>query len=112
MTNHDWDGLGTVKFMQLVLVQKLIEEHKPAQGPASKTPAVSGQVLIKGNVNGAVVEAQAKLYWLASVTCMYMRMQWLHPGIFIAVHRLAWHMTAPREVHVQELMMYPLRTED
>ena len=45
----DWDsnGLGTVKFIQLELVHKLVEEYKPRDGPASKIPAVAGQVLVK-----------------------------------------------------------------
>ena len=40
-------GLGMVKFIQLVLVQKLEEEFTPPDGVALKTPAVAGQVLVK-----------------------------------------------------------------
>ena len=59
---HDSNGLGTVKFMKPVLACKLVEEYKPAQGPASKTPAIASQVLMKGDSDRAVVEAQAKMY--------------------------------------------------
>ena len=91
--------MGTVKFTQPVLVRKLIEEYKPAQRPASKIPAVAGQVVIKGNDNRAVVEAQAKMYLSATATCMYM-IQRSCPDIFNAVYGLARHMTVPREAHV------------
>ena len=88
-----------VKFMQPVLVRKLKEEYKPSEGPASKTPAVAGQVLVKGDGSGAIQETKAKMYQLATVTCMYM-MQWSRPDIINAVCRLVRHMTAPREAHV------------
>ena len=91
-------GLGMVKFMQLVLVRKLEEEYMPPKGTASKTPAVAGHVLVKGNGDGAVQESIAKMYWSATATCMYM-VQWSHPDTFNAVSRLAMHMTAPREAH-------------
>ena len=41
-----------MKFRQLVLVNKLMEEYKPSDGPSSKTPAVAGQVFMKGNGDG------------------------------------------------------------
>ena len=44
---HNNTGLGTVKFTQPVLVCKLLEEYKPSGGPASKTPAITVQKLIK-----------------------------------------------------------------
>ena len=96
---RDSTGLGMVKFMQPVLVRKLEEEYKPSEGPASKTPAVAGQVLVKVDGNGAIQETKAKMYWSATVTCMYM-MHWSHPDIFNAVCRLARHMTALSEAHV------------
>ena len=49
-----------------------MEEYEPSEGPASKIPAVAGQVLMKGNDDGAVIAAKAKLYRLATATCMYM----------------------------------------
>ena len=47
-------GLGMVKFTQPVLVCKLEEEYTPPIGMASKTPAVTGQVLVKGDGDGAL----------------------------------------------------------
>jgi len=32
------------------------------EGPASNTPTVAGHVLVRGDGDGAVVEAQAKVY--------------------------------------------------
>jgi hypothetical protein len=46
MIDINSNSLGTVRFTQPVLVRKLVEEYKPTQGPVSKTPAVSGQVLV------------------------------------------------------------------
>ena len=74
---HDSDGLGRSKFMQSVLVCKLVEEYKPTEQSASKRPDVASQVLMKGDGDGAVVEAQAKKYQSATATCMYM-MRLLH----------------------------------
>jgi hypothetical protein len=82
---------------------KLEEEYMPPIGMASTTPAVMGQVLVKGNDNGAVHESKAKMYQAATATCMYM-MQSSHPDTFNAMHGLARHMTAPREAHIQALM--------
>jgi hypothetical protein len=60
---HDSDGLGKFKFMQPVLVRRLIdnEEYKPTDGPASKIPALLGQVLVKGDGDGIVNTAKAKM---------------------------------------------------
>ena len=63
-----------------------------------------GQVLIKVDGDGAVAEAQAKIYHSTTAICMYM-MQWSCPNTFNAMHGLAKHMTAPREAHVQALMI-------
>ena len=93
---RDSNGLGTVKFMQPVLVCRLVKEYKPAQGPASKMPAIAGQILIKADSDRAVVEAQAKMY---TATCMY-KMQLSRLDIFNAVHGLTRHMTVPMEAHV------------
>jgi hypothetical protein len=41
-------------------------------GPVSKLPAVAGQVLMKGDGDGAAIEAQAKMYSSVTATCMYM----------------------------------------
>ena len=96
--SRDNPGLGMIKFTQPVLVQKLEEEYAPSIG-ASKTPAVTGQVLVKGDGDGMVQDSLAKMYQSATATCMCM-MQWSCPDMFSAVCRLARHMTAPREAHV------------
>ena len=102
--NRDSKGLGTIKLMQPVLERKLMEEYKPSDGPASKTPAVAGQVLsLKDDGDGTVLDANAKTNQLATATNMYM-LQRSCPDIFNTVRRLARHMTVPREAHVQALM--------
>ncbi len=58
--------------MQPVLVCKLEEEYMPPKGKSSKTPAVLGQVLVKGDSDGAVQESIANMYQSATATCMYM----------------------------------------
>jgi hypothetical protein len=58
---------------------------------ALKMPAVAGQVHVKGDDNGVVLETKTKMYWSATMTCMYM-MQWSHPDISNAVHGLTRHM--------------------
>ena len=63
-------GLGMVKFTQPVLVQKLEEEYTPPNGIASKTPAVAGQVLVKGDGDGMVQDSMAKMYRSATAMCM------------------------------------------
>ena len=54
----------------------------------SKTPAVAGHVLVKGDEEGRVSSKQIKMHLSATVTCMFM-MQWSRPDIFIAVRGLA-----------------------
>ena len=100
---RDDDGKGTIQFTQPVLIQKLKEEYTVPDGPVSKTPAVAGQVLIKGDGEGTVSLEQSKMYRSATATCMFL-MQWSRPDIFNAVRGLARHMTAPREAHVRALM--------
>jgi hypothetical protein len=56
---------------------------------------------MKGDGDGDVIEAQAKMY----CSDVYNMMQWLHLDIFNAVFRLARHMTAPWVAHVRALMM-------
>jgi len=79
---------------------KINNEYKMTDGPVSKTPAVAGQVLVKGDGEGTVTNDQMKMYQSATATCMLM-MQWSRPDIFNAVHGLARHMTASREAHVR-----------
>jgi hypothetical protein len=99
----DDDGKGTVKFTQPVLIMKINNEYKITDGPVSKTPAVDGQVLVKGDGQGTVTSDQIKMYQSATATCMFM-MQWSCPDIFNAVQGLARTMTAPREADVHALM--------
>ena len=101
--SHDDNGKGTVKFTQPVLFKKINNKHEMSDGPLSKTPAVAGQVLVKGDGEGTVSPNQIKLCRSVTATCMFM-MQWLPPDIFNAVQGLARHMTAPREAHVHALM--------
>ncbi len=71
-----------------MLMRKLEEEYKPSVGVASKTPAVAGQVLVKGDGDGMVNDSLSKMYLSATATRMYM-MQWLHPDTFDTVCKLA-----------------------
>ena len=95
--------MGCIRFTQPILVKKLEEEYKTPDGPVSKTPAVAGQVLVKGDGDGAVAPETEKLYPLATATCMFM-MQWSWQDIFNAVRGSARHMTVPKEAHVHALM--------
>jgi hypothetical protein len=57
--------------MQLVLVCKLEEEYMPPEGMALKTSAVAGQVLVKGDGNGAVQESVEKCTgWQLQLACI------------------------------------------
>ena len=47
--NHDGEGKGTIKSTQPVLINKLNEKYTVLDGLVSKTPAVAGQALIKGD---------------------------------------------------------------
>ena len=50
-------GLAVVKFTQPVLVQKLQDEYiDELGGRASMTPAVAGQILVKGDGSGTISE--------------------------------------------------------
>jgi hypothetical protein len=99
---RDKEGRGTVKFIQLVLIKKLSDKYEVPEGPVSKTPAVVGQVLIKGNDDSTMSENIIKMYRSAAATRIFM-MQWSCPDIFNAVRGLARHMTASREAHVRTL---------
>ena len=66
---------GTSSLLSLFYDRNLLTNTTPPEGPVSKTPAVAGQILVKGDSNGAVMPIIAKLYWLATATCMFM-MQW------------------------------------
>jgi hypothetical protein len=80
----DDNGMGTVKFMQPVLIKKINDEYKMSDSLVSKMPEVAGQVLMKGTGEGTVSPKQIKMYDSANATCMFM-MQWSCPDIFNAV---------------------------
>ena len=88
MIQRDEDRMGTVKFIQPVLIQKLEDEYKLTGGSASKLLAVAGQVLVKGDGTGTVDREHIKRYRSAMATCMFV-MQWLQPDVYNAVRRLA-----------------------
>ncbi len=67
-----------VKFTQPVLICKLEEEYTTPDGIALNIPAVTGQVLVKGDGDGTAQEPMAKNYQSATAMCMYM-IQWSRP---------------------------------
>ena len=95
--------MGTVKFTQPVLIQKLEDEYELTGGSTPRLPAIAGQVLIKGNGTGIVDGEHVKRYRSATATCMFI-MQWSRPDIYNAVRSLSRYMNAPHEVHFQALM--------
>ena len=56
---RDEDGLGTVRFTQPMLKQKLKDEYDVADGRAPNTPAREGQVLVRGDGSGQLSAAEA-----------------------------------------------------
>ena len=65
-----------MKFIQPVLVQKLKDDYlESMEGKAPKTPAVAGQILVKGDVSDITEDSEATVYRSAIATCMYV-MQW------------------------------------
>ena len=56
---HKSDGLGVIKFTQPVLIQKLEDEYDMPGGDPPKTPAVAGQVLVKGDGTDTLVGQEA-----------------------------------------------------
>jgi len=72
--NCDAEGKYKVRFTQPVLIKKLNEEYEVPEGLVSKTPAVAGQVLVKGDGDGTVLGDIIKMYRSAA-TCTFM-MQW------------------------------------
>ena len=77
------DRLGTMKFTQRV-AQKLEDEFKLPSGILPKTPAVAGQVLLKGGDETNVFNLKdATKYQSGTALCMY-KMQWSRPDIYNA----------------------------
>ena len=114
-SKRDATGIGTAKFTQPVLVQKLIDEYKvDTSGKMPATPAVAGLVLVKGDGSGQLDAKAATEYRSGTATCMFM-MQWSRPEIYNATHGQARHMSAPREPHkiaLEKLMRYIVATKE
>jgi hypothetical protein len=55
-------GLGTAKFTQPVLVQKLKNDFDLGSDAVPRTPALPGQVLTKGDGNSPLPRDQAKKF--------------------------------------------------
>ena len=85
------NGVRSVKFTQPVLVQKLKDEFDlSAGGAAPKTPAVAGQVLIKGDGSGTLGGQRATKYRSGTAVLMFME-QWSRPDIYNATRNCARH---------------------
>ena len=66
------NGLADVKFTQPVLVKKFEHEYlENNDGNAPKTPAVAGQILVKGDGGGTMEDREATMYRSATATCIY-----------------------------------------
>ena len=86
-----------MKFTQPVLVQKLEDKYLGTNdGKVPKTPAVAGQIPVKGDVSGTMEEREATVYKSATATCMYIK-QWSRPDIYNVTCRQTRQMAAPRE---------------
>ena len=95
--------LAVAKFTQPVLVQKLEDEYiEELSGRASMTPAVAGQILVKGDGSGTISEEKATRYWSATTTLMNI-IQYLRPEIYNATRGQSRHMKEPREAHAKAL---------
>ena len=88
-------GLATVKFTNPVLVQKLSDEYNIPPGRPSKTPAIAGQVLVRGDGSGMIDHVRQKRFRSGTATCMYI-MQWSRPDIYNTTRGLARQMSAAR----------------
>ena len=97
------DGLGTVKFTQPVLVQKLEDEFDLPSGKAPKTPATAGQVLVRGDGSGAIDGKESTKYRSGTALCMFM-MQWSKTDIYNATGGMSRQMAVPRMAHMKALL--------
>jgi hypothetical protein len=68
-----------VKFTQSVLVQKLAD-GLVLSGATPKTPAVVGQVLVKGDGSGPLDANGTTKYCSGMALCMYL-IQWSRPDV-------------------------------
>ena len=96
------DGRAKIKVTQSVLAQKLRDEFILPGGKTPKTPAVPGQVLVKGDGNDALNVQNATKYHSGMALCMY-KMQWSRPEIYNATQDCARHIFAPNESQMKAL---------
>lgn len=99
---RDDEGLGTVKFTQPVLIQKLKDEYDVPEGRAPNTPAREGQVLVRGDGSGQLSAADATSFRSATAIINF-QVQWSRPDCCNATRDLARQMSAPREAHMSAL---------
>ena len=66
------NGIEDINFTQAILVQKLADKYLTEGGRSPKTPAVYGQVLVRGYGSGTVEDKEVTVYRLGTATCMYM----------------------------------------
>ena len=70
------NGIARVKFTQPVQLQKLKDEFLiPIEGKNPLTPAVAGQVLLKGDGSGTIDPKEITKFRSGTATCMFI-MQW------------------------------------
>lgn len=108
------DGLGTVKFTQPVLIQKLKDEYDVPDGRAPNTPAREGQILVRGDGSGQLSAADATVFRSATAIINFL-VQWSRPDCCNAVRELARQMSAPRQAHMialHSLIRYVTSTEN
>jgi hypothetical protein len=99
------DGRARVKFTQPVLIEKLKEANAEALsvgGAAPRTPAIEGQVLVRGDGSGELSRDDAKHY-RSNVALMNYMSQWSRPEIQNPVRGMARHMQAPRLAHLNAM---------
>ncbi len=100
---RDNNGLGTIKIPQPVLVQKLEETFDVAGGRYPKTPALAGQVLVRGDGSDMLESVETTKFRSGTAICLYMT-QWSRPGVFNATRGCARQMSAPRKPHMKALL--------
>eukprot|EP00984_Skeletonema_dohrnii_P034690 scaffold33638_cov142-Skeletonema_dohrnii-CCMP3373.AAC.8 len=93
------NGLATVRFTQPVLVQKLEDEFDLPEGPAPRTPAREGLVLVRGDGSGELGPEEATQYRSGTAIMLFM-VQWSRPECFNTIRDLSRHMSAPRQAHM------------
>jgi hypothetical protein len=99
---RDTNGIGTIKFTQPVLIQKLKDQFELPNRKAPSVPAVAGQELVRGDGSDALSLTEATKYRSGTAINMYV-MQWSRPDIYNASRGLARQMSAPRVPHMKAL---------